>query len=134
MLESLINKYGLNSQIKLMGLCTRERIAEQFKKSDCFVLVSKSETFGVAYVEALACGIPVIATRCGGPEMFVNANNGLMIDINDIEQLTEAMDYMYNHIDNYNRKDISMEIRKKFSAKVVATELTNLYRKILITQ
>lgn len=131
MLEKLINKYNLGSQTKLMGLCSRERIAEQLKKSDCFVLASQSETFGVAYIEALAMGVPVIATKCGGPEEFVNDSNGLMIDIDSKEQLVEAMKYMYNNIDRYERKNIAMEIVEKFSPEAVANKIIGIYDEIL---
>ena len=52
-----------------MGLCSRKDIAE-FLKKRCFLLASQAETFGVVYIEALASGIPVIATRCGRPGMY----------------------------------------------------------------
>ncbi|MFY9282731.1 MAG: glycosyltransferase [Miniphocaeibacter sp.] len=101
-LEELINQYKLSDQVKLMGLCSRKKIAEQLSKSNCFVLVSQSETFGVAYIEALAMGVPVIATKCGGPEGFVNKDNGIMIDVDNEEQLIEAMHYMYKNIEKYD--------------------------------
>lgn len=84
----------------------KKKIAEQLSKSDCFVLASQSETFGVAYIEALAMGVPVIATKCGGPEGFVNENNGIMIDVDSESQLIEAMKYMYNNSDKYDREEI----------------------------
>jgi len=130
-LEHLINKYNLNSQVKLMGLCTREEIAKQLKQCDCFVLASQSETFGVAYIEALAMGVPVIATKCGGPEAFVNEKNGLMVNVNDVEELTEALIYMYNNINMYDRKSISIEIQNKFSSEVVANKIINIYKEYL---
>lgn len=131
MLEDLINNYNLNSQVKLMGLCSREEIAKQLGKSDCFVLASQSETFGVAYIEALAMGVPVIATRCGGPEEFVNDNNGLMIDVNNKKQLANAMKYMYNNVDKYDRRTIAEEISEKFSPRAVANKIIGIYDEIL---
>ena len=130
-LEDLISKYNLNSQVKLMGLCSREEIAKQLKQCDCFVLASQSETFGVAYIEALAMGVPVIATKCGGPEAFVNEKNGLMVNVNDVEELTEALIYMYNNINMYDRKSISIEIQNKFSSEVVANKIINIYKEYL---
>ena len=114
-----------------MGLCSREEIAKQLKQCDCFVLASQSETFGVAYIEALAMGVPVIATKCGGPEAFVNEKNGLMVNVNDVEELTEALIYMYNNINMYDRKSISIEIQNKFSSEVVANKIINIYKEYL---
>lgn len=131
MLEDLINKYNLNSQVKLMGLCSREKIAEQLKRTDCFVLASQSETFGVAYIEALAMGIPVIATKCGGPEGFVNDKNGLLIDINNKKQLVNAMKYMYSNIDKYDRKAIAIETSGKFSSEAVGSKIIEVYKETL---
>lgn len=131
MLEDLIDKYELNSQIKLMGLCSRQQIADQLIKSDCFVLASQSETFGVAYIEALAMGVPVIATKCGGPEAFVNKSNGVIIDVNNEKQLIEAMKYMYKNIDNYNRKGIAVETKEKFSSETVANRIIEVYEEVL---
>lgn len=130
-LENLIAKYNLGSQVKLMGLCSRKKIAEQLEKSDCFVLASQSETFGVAYIEALAMGVPVIATKCGGPEAFVDESNGLLIDVDNKEQLIEAMQYMYNNINKYNGKDISKNIKEKFSPKSVAKSIIEVYKEVL---
>ena len=44
------------------------KLIKVYEECDCFVLPSAGETFGVVYVEAMAAGLPVIATRCGGPE------------------------------------------------------------------
>ena len=95
------------------------------------MLASQSETFGVAYIEALAMGVPVIATKCGGPEALENDENGLMEDVNNIEQLIEAMKYMYNNIDRYERKNIAMEIVEKFSPEAVANKIIGIYDEIL---
>jgi len=96
------------------------------------VLVSQSETFGVAYIEALSMGVPVIATKCGGPEVFVNDKNGLLIDVNNKKQLIEAMKYMYNNIDRYDRKAISRDIREKFSSAAVANKIEEVYKVLLM--
>ena len=72
MLRKLIFDLGMTGRIELTGLRPRREIAQRLQEADCFALASVSETFGVSYLEALSCGVPVIATRCGGPECFVN--------------------------------------------------------------
>lgn len=130
-LEELISKYTLEKNITLCGLKSREEISKVFKEGDLFVLPSQTETFGVAYVEALASGIPVIATRCGGPEMFVTEENGVMIDVDDIDALTKAMIYMYNNMDKFDNEKIAKEAREKFSPSAIARKLIITYNDIL---
>lgn len=127
-LEKMIDEFGLNEQVKLLGLCDRKEIAKKMQESDCFVLVSKGETFGVAYIEALATGLPVIATACGGPEDFVTEDNGLLIPVNDIDSLVNALKEMYRNSKNYNKKEISEATTNKFSAKRVAERLVEVYQ------
>lgn len=130
-LESLIEKYDLGEEISLRGACSREEIANTLENSDCFVLPSQTETFGVAYIEALAMGVPVIATRCGGPEVFVNDTNGVLIEVDALDELVEAMKYMYENTGKYDGKSIASEINRKFSSETVARQIIEVYNDVL---
>ena len=54
----------------------------------------------LSLAEAIASGLPIIATRCGGPEDIVNETNGILIDIDDIEGLSTAITYMFENYKN----------------------------------
>jgi len=129
-LEKQIKDLSLTDQIKLLGGMPRESIQQNISSSSVFVLVSRSETFGVAYIEAMACGKPVIATKCGGPEDFVNKTNGLLVDINDTEGLKSALISMFQNIKSYDSKLISGEVNKNFSPESIARKLTQVYNGI----
>jgi glycosyltransferase involved in cell wall biosynthesis len=130
-LEDLIDELKLTNQVFLMGLKDRKIIAKKMQESHCFVLASKLETFGVVYIEAMATGLPVIATKCGGPEDFVNRDNGILISVNNQRQLSMAMQDMKNNIGIYNNEKISSEIRMKYSPESVASQLTDIYLELL---
>ena len=131
-IQAIIDKNNLNSRVSLCGAQTRDVIASKLTESDFFVLASQTETFGVVYIEALSVGVPVIATKCGGPEDFIDGNNGYLIRVDDYEQLVDALRYMYENAKNYNREKISQNIREKFSPIVVGKKLEQIYLNMLI--
>ena len=126
-LQKMIDEFGLKEQVILLGLAERKEIAQKMSESDCFVLASRGETFGVAYVEAMAMGLPVIATKCGGPEDFVTTQNGILIPKDNINSLADALTMMHNNISVYDRKKISDYARKRFGPDTIAEQLKNVY-------
>ena len=129
-LRKLIYDLKMENRIELAGIRPREEIAQRLQQADCFVLASVSETFGVSYLEALSCGVPVIATRCGGPECFVNEHNGLMVEPDDVEGLASAMLTMYCNGGSYNCAAIAQEVRNHYSSQAVAARLMEQYEQL----
>lgn len=129
-LQALIDELKLTNQVFLMGQVDRRVIAEKMHESHCFVLASDSETFGVAYIEAMAAGLPVIATKCGGPEDFVDDSNGILINIGSQQELVKALEDMYNNINFYNKDIISKETIRKFSSQYISKLIINEYQKV----
>lgn len=130
-LQNIINQYNIGDRVKLLGLKTRPELSALMQKSDAFALASQIETFGVVYIEAMASGKPVIATRCGGPEDFVNENNGVLIPVNDVDSLANALTYMCLNIDKYDGAKISQECNERFSPLSIAKEIVRQYDKVL---
>ncbi|MCB6607642.1 glycosyltransferase [[Clostridium] symbiosum] len=128
-LESLISSHNVQDNIFLMGLRGREEIAEALKKSGTFILLSRSETFGVAMIEALAAGVPVITTRCGGAEEYINNGiNGVFVDPYNVEEVIENC-----YLDNYKfiSSNISEDIKRKFSNIIVSKKILDIYRDVI---
>jgi len=130
-LQRQIDHSGLNEQIKLLGYMNRNEISKIMHECDAFVLASRGETFGVVYIEALLSGLPVIATACGGPEDFVTPENGILIQVNDVNLLTDALKKMYLSINEYDKKAISEKCLNKFSPEAISFKLTHIYKNIL---
>lgn len=129
-LQNIINQYGIDNKVKLLGQKTRPELYDLMKKASAFVLASRSETFGLVYIEAMLSGLPVIATSCGGPEEFVNDDNGILISVDDIDSLAEALIIMRQNISKYNREKISRECNERFSPQSIANEIVRRYSEL----
>lgn len=130
-LERLIEELNLKDSVFLLGRKTKDEIISLLSESHIYVLSSKSETFGVACIEALSQGLPAIATKCGGPEEFINKRNGLLVPINDISSMAEAMKKMYNDYKNYDTVAIAEECKSRFSPMVIARQLTDIFEDVI---
>lgn len=130
-LQKMVQEKKIEDKVSFYGFIKNTKLPEIYKESICFVLPSEFETFGVVYAEALASGIPVIASKCGGPEDIVNKGNGLIIPINDEDALVEAMVYMYYNSNNYNPALLTEDIYNRFGEKAVVKKLIDVYSEIL---
>jgi len=93
-LENLSKKLGLENYIIFHGKVMNEELSKFFFNADFFVINSNYETFSVVSAEALASGIPVIATKCGGPEDFVTKDVGILIEPKNQEQLSMTLRFV----------------------------------------
>lgn len=132
-LNELINQLGVNNRVKLPGHVTKTELSKAFQNADFFVLPSAYETFGLVYVEAMACGLPVIATRCLGPECFVNETNGIFVDVDNQEQLNEAFLTMVENYSKFNKPLIAEEMKRNFSPEAVVDQIIRIYEKVIYT-
>ena len=129
--EQWVKEQGISEFVEFTGSLDREQVISQMQQCDCFVLPSRYETFGVVYIEAMACGKPVIAAANGGPDDFVKDFNGLLIKP-DVRELTEAVEKMIVHVKagNYQADKIAEYIKNQFSYAAIAQQLEKIYQSI----
>lgn len=126
-----VKAYGIQDSVSFTGPLGREEVAEQMQQCDCFVLPSRYETFGVVYIEAMACGKPVIAVRNGGPDDFVKDFNGILVEAEDVASLADAMADIAERYETYDPQQIADFARENFSEQAIAGQLERLYHQIL---
>ncbi len=125
-LEELANS---NSKIEFLGRKDNDYVLETLPTYDCLLVNSFYETFSMITAEALLSGVPVIATKCGGPEQFIqNEVNGFLVEINKPSELEEAMLKMLNNHTSFNPKNISENISKRLSISAVRKQFESLYQ------
>lgn len=128
-------KYQVTEKVEFLGALTRQQVVEQMQMCDCFVLPSRYETFGVVYIEAMACGKPVIAVANGGPDDFVHEFNGILIQPEQEEELVQALDKMITAIEKkdatYQPERIAAYVEEKFSYRAIAEQLEKVYQNII---
>lgn len=117
----------LNMKIFFHDYLSNHEVYELLNECSFLVVNSISETFSMAAAEALACGKPVITTRCGGPEEFITEETGMLIDINAPDQLSEALMKMYDTHLNYDPLKLKQYVAAHFSSEVVGANLMKLY-------
>jgi len=112
-LEKQIQVLGLEKRVRLLGSLKNEELPEIYQKSDIFVLPSRYETFGIVLIEAMACGLPVVATRCQGAESIVTDERlGELCEIS-AEDMSAKILKVINR--NYDSKFISDFVKTNFS-------------------
>jgi len=130
-LRKLVQHLEVENQVAFLGHLKRSVVLQEMQTADCFVLSSRQETFGVVLIEALACGTPVITTRCGGPEDIVHEKNGLLVPPGDVTALGEAMVQMTQSIGQYETSALRAECRTRFGDKAFVVNANQFYTKAL---
>jgi len=91
-LQQLAVSLGIADRVIFSGFRAREFLPPVYQAADVFVMPSRSESFGLAVLEAMACGLPVIVSRVGGMVDFVEDGvNGLVVPPDDPGRLAEAI-------------------------------------------
>jgi glycosyltransferase involved in cell wall biosynthesis len=127
-LQQLACELDIADKVTFAGACTN--VLPYLQKASCFVLPSRSEGMPNVLLEAMACGLPIIATSVGGiPDIITDGRNGLLIPPDDVPALSLALANVLTDHDLARRlgKQASMDAEKHFSIDKVADAYLALY-------
>ncbi len=127
-LEKLAFELEINNKVKFTGRCSQQEVASYLQQSEVFVSSSRLETFGIAIVEAMACGLPVISSDCFGPRDIVNSTTGVIVPIESVSLLTNAMKNMITDKKRYSAQKIRQYAVDHFGQTAVVGRLKQLYK------
>ena len=126
-----VKDLGLTNHLRTCDYMTRDQLANVLPTCDVFVLPSHQEGLCIAAMEAMSCGVPVVSTRCGGPEMFIQQGvNGVLVDSN-VQQMSAVILQLLTN--DHMRLEYSSQARKtiieKFSKDVQSRTFDILFDK-----
>lgn len=127
-LEELSKELEMDNQIKFLGSLSRTQVSEEMRKCDAFALPSEHETFGVVYIEALACGKPVIGANNGGAEDIIEDCNGIIANRKDIDSIKDALIEIKENYNIYDKNLIRKKVVDKYSEEVLVEGLKGVYK------
>lgn len=128
--EDLCHKLGICNDIRFLG--KQEQMEEILSIADLFVLPSESESFGLAALEAMACGVPVISTNVGGlPEININGKTGFLSPIGDVDDMAKnALAILEDETVLKTFKKAAMANSKRFSIEKIVPMYEQLYMEV----
>lgn len=133
-LMMLASQLKLTHHVQFMGRCTHDQVYEKLKNADIFVLPSYREAFGIAYVEAMSCGLLTIGVKGQGPSAFIeHGKTGFLISPNDVDELVETFKIAFEsraQIAEMARRG-KEHVHQFFTWRQHALDLTKVYKELI---
>ncbi|GAB6282435.1 MAG: N-acetyl-alpha-D-glucosaminyl L-malate synthase BshA [Ignavibacterium sp.] len=130
--ERLCRELNLCNNVIFLG--KQEALIEILNCADLFLIPSQSESFGLAALEAMACGLPVISSTVGGlPELIVHNETGFIAQIGDVERMAKYVIDLLTNEKKYNlfSKNARRRAVENFDKSIVIPKYIEYYEKIL---
>ncbi|GDX65829.1 N-acetyl-alpha-D-glucosaminyl L-malate synthase BshA [Chlorobiota bacterium] len=130
--ERLARDLGIWEHVKFLG--KQNALPEILSAADVFLLTSQSESFGLAALEAMSCGVPVVATNIGGiPEVITHDESGFIAELGDIKRMAKYTLDLLTHPRKW--QEFSNNARKRavdhFDTQLIVPMYESLYQKLL---
>jgi N-acetyl-alpha-D-glucosaminyl L-malate synthase BshA len=125
------DRLKLRGDVRFLGKV--DRVAEILRASDVLLLPSESESFGLAALEAMACGVPVVASRVGGiPEVVIEGETGYLAPVGAVDRMTERTLALLRDPELHQRLARQAAARAaEFSAERIVPQYERLYADLL---
>jgi glycosyltransferase involved in cell wall biosynthesis len=130
--KKMAEQSGLNN-ITFTGSSAPERIAELMQESTALVLFSNYEGMPVVALEALSSGLPVFASKAGQLPFMIKDEFGVLVDIGNEEQMTEALKKLFSKQYHFNSSAMHDFVVKHASYEAVGKQMNEYYKDVIAT-
>ena len=123
----LVEELGLKDKVTFLGV--QDDVLSVLHEADLFLLTSEKESFGLAILEAMACGVPVVATNAGGvPEVVEDGRTGFLYDVGDVESMARGCLKLLTQKELY--KGFCLRSRERAVQKFQRDKIVKLYEEV----
>jgi len=131
-IQSLVSNHGLQQNVILTGFISPDEIPGYMVAADIFVLPSLSEGFPNVLLEAMAAGLPIVATSVGGiPEIVTDGENGFLVEPGNSQQLAGKILFLFENEDLRERlSDNNIKKAKGYNWSSIVTSLEEIYLQV----
>lgn len=131
-LKQKIEGSKYKADITLEANLPREELVKAYADAKLFVLHSREESQGIVFAEAMATGLPVVATKIGGiPYVVANGKSGLLCPYGDVDTMTEMVEQLMMDDAKWKEySDAAKEIAKNYSWRDIAERIVELYNHV----
>jgi glycosyltransferase involved in cell wall biosynthesis len=126
-LRQMAADLGVGGRTNFAGKRRPSELVRPIQESAVLVLPSRAESFGLVLAEALACGTPVVATRCGGPEDIVTEEVGVLVPPEDAHALAAGITHVLDRRGDYDPQVLRFHALQHFGLDSVGHRLKTLY-------
>ncbi|HKJ03265.1 MAG TPA: glycosyltransferase, partial [Longimicrobiales bacterium] len=127
----LARELGVADRIHFVGPTTPEGVARAMEAASVLAVPSRRESFSAVTAEALACGTPVVATRCGGPEEIIGEGMGEVVSPGSPSELARALLDVLSRPEAFDPSELHADMVRRFGRTTVAGKLEALYADVL---
>jgi len=129
--KQMTKELNISDKCIYYGGIKPENVPTFYNRLDFFILPSRRESFGVVLLEAMASGLPVIATRCGGPEDIVTDETGILVEPENPNLLANGIKELIERKTDFNSEHIRSIAESKFGISSYSKRMQVLYNKII---
>ena len=129
--QQVAEEEGVADRVIFLG--KQQSVAELLSCADLFLLPSEQEAFGLVALEAMACGVPVVATRVGGiPEVVPDGTAGRLAPVGDVEGMAEGAIWLLEDVERWRAASAAArEAAARYSAEDVVADYESYYDEVL---
>lgn len=130
-LERRATTLGIAAQVRFHGDRSPREVRDLLRQSHAYVSASLTESLGVAVIEAMSVGLPLVVTRSGGPESFVTPEEGVVVEPDDVGELVRGVREVVGQLGRFDARRLHECAVEHFGIRSVTRRISEQYRRAI---